>query len=238
MKTKMFITVVAASVMCQLAPGITGVAAEPASTFEVIQQKLKTEVTAQMAANGAACDELQVAVAEKRDSATPFKVTYRGLRNFRGSDGTLAAADGEFIMNYIGGGQWQGKLAGRQLTATVGTKDNINLPFVNDPRALGEWESVDFVQDMGQFNPGQTSWKGKLYLKGLTFEENGKMPQSWWTWTKGFVMHKGDQTASRYEIRELNGTAYLFFEWKSGDVTIAGMKPWYYVLKPKATKPV
>jgi hypothetical protein len=241
MKMKPVLTTLLIGMLCQLPLGF-GIAraadAPPGSTMDVIQKKIQAEVAARFAETGATCDELQVAVAAKTESATPFKVTYRGLRNFRSSSGALAEADGEFIMNYIGGGQWQGKLAGTQLTAKVGTKDNINLPFANDPQVLGEWESVDFVQDIGQFDPLKRAWNGKLFLKGLTFQENGKMPQPWWTWTKGFVLHHGDQTASRYEIRTLNGQPYLFFEWKSGDVTIAGMKPFYYVLKLKAPKTI
>ncbi len=189
-----------------------------------------------LAEAGASYEALQVAVAVQRDSATPFKVTYTGLRNFKGSDGTSPEANGAFIMNYIGAGQWQGLLAGTKLTATVGTKDNIDLPFVNDPQVIGEWESVDFVPDISSFNPAERSWQGNLFLKGLTFLENGKTPQSWWTWTKGVLIHHGDKTASRYEIRVINGLPYLFLEWKSGDVTIAGMKPHYYVLKPKEPK--
>jgi len=86
------------------------------------------------------------------------------------------------------------------------------------------------------FNPAEPSWKGDLYLKGLTFLENGKTSKPWWTWTSGVLIHHGDKTASHYEIRELEGVRYLFLEWKSGDVTIDGMKPHYYVLKPKAPK--
>jgi bla regulator protein BlaR1 len=70
----------------------------------------------------------------------------------------------------------------------------------------------------------------------LTFLENGRTSKPWWTWTKGLLLHRGDQTASHYEIKEIGGAPYLFLEWKSGDVTIAGMKPHYYVLKPKPAK--
>ena len=203
--------------------------------LEVIQEKLQKEVAAKLTEAGASYDELEVTVAIKRDSATPFKVTYTGLRNFTGADGTVPEATGSFVMKYIGGGQWQGTLAGTQFTVPVGTKDNVDLPFVNDPQVLGEWESVDFVSEISSFNPVQIAWQGNLYLKGLTFLENGKTGKPWWTWTKGTVMHQGDKTASHYEIRDFNGIPYLFFEWKSGDVTIAGMKPHYYVLKQKAT---
>lgn len=115
----------------------------------------------------------------------------------------------------------------------IGSRDNIDLPFVNDPQVIGEWESVDFVTNVSDFNPEQRNWSGDLYLKRLTFLDGGRTPQPWWTWTKGILIHHGDQTASRYEIREIKGENYLFLEWKSGDVTIRGMKPDYYVLRKK-----
>ena len=200
---------------------------------EFVTDKVQSAVAHKLKEAGASYDDLQVTVAVNRDSATPFKVSYRGLNNFTPSDGTTPEANGSFVMEYIGGGQWQGKLGGMQFTVPVGTQDNIDLPFVNDPQVLGQWESVDFVADPADFSPDKPSWKGKLYLKGLSFLEGGKTPQPWWTWTKGVVIHHGDKTASHYEIRELNGKLYLFFEWKSGDVTISGMKPHYYVLRKK-----
>ncbi len=120
-------------------------------------------------------------------------------------------------------------------TSAAGHTDNIDLPFVNDPQVIGEWKSVDFVANISEFNPDKlNSPEEKLVLKGLTFVENGNTSNPWWTWTKGVVMHHGDKTASRYEIREINGKSYLFFEWKSGDVTTSGMKPQYYVLMKMA----
>ena len=198
-----------------------------------IAQTIQHEVGRQLREAGATYDALQVTVAIHRDNATPFKVTYRGLQNFKGADGTTPDANGEFIMEYIGGGKWQGVLAGTQFTIPVGSQDNINLPFVNDPQVIGEWESVDFVANPSDFNPDKLNWKGGLYLKGLTFLEDGRTAKPWWTWTKGVLIHHGDKTASHYEIREIQGQLYMFFEWKSGDVMVLGMKPSYYVLKKK-----
>ena len=241
MKLDTLAAILITGILCQFTAGLSHAQdATPKATAPkeakkgptpIIQQKIRAEVAAQLAKAGAACDELRVTVAVNRDQATPFKVTYRGLRNFKGSEDATPDANGSFIMKYIGGGKWQGELAGTEFTATVGTTDKIDLPFVNDPQVLGEWKSVDFVKDIAQFNPAQPAWTGKLYLKGLTFREDGKTSQPWWTWTKGVLIHSGDQTASRYKIREINGVSYLFLEWKSGDVTIAGMKPQYYVLK-------
>jgi len=110
-------------------------------------------------------------------------------------------------------------------------RDNINLPFVDDQSVLGKWTSVDFVCKTEDFKPGQRQWQGDLYLKDLTFLPGGKMPQPWWTWTKGVIMHSGDQTAAKYEIKKLSdGKEYMFWEWKSGDYTIRYEDPCYYVL--------
>jgi len=201
---------------------------------DVIKDTLRKEIGRKLEEAGASYDDLRVAVAVKRDSATPFKVSYRGLRNLKAGDGAAPPADGEFVMQYIGGGQWQGALGGIEFTVPVGRTDNIDLPFVNDPQVIGEWESVDFVADRSDFVPDKPRWKGKLYLHGLAFRKGGKTAQRWWTWTKGVLIHHGDKTASHYEIREIKGRSYLFLEWKSGDVMISGMKPHYYVLRKKS----
>jgi hypothetical protein len=127
------------------------------------------------------------------------------------------------------------------------TVDNIDLLFESDPDLLGRWISVDFVNSPEQFIPGKPSWKGQLFLEEMTFLEGGKMkmivdnaegrrnadsPRPWLAWTKGIVMHKGgDHTASKYILTEINGSKYLFFEWKSGDTCYFHSQPHYYVLK-------
>jgi hypothetical protein len=108
--------------------------------------------------------------------------------------------------------------------------DKIDYPFVNDPDVIGTWKSVDFVENIEDFNPDQKDWKGDLYLKEIICLENGKTKGPW-SWTKGLLLHPGDKTASKYLIKEIDGTEYMFFEWKSGDYTIRHMKPSFYVLK-------
>ncbi len=108
--------------------------------------------------------------------------------------------------------------------------DKIDYPFVNDLEALGTWKSVDFVDNMEDFKPGNQEFKGDLYLKELIILESGKT--NWaFTWTKGLILHSGDKMAAKYLIKEIDGSKYMFFEWKSGDYTIRHMKPGYYVLK-------
>lgn len=116
---------------------------------------------------------------------------------------------------------------------SVVRRDNIDLPFRDDPRVAGEWESVDFVESPERFDPAAKAWRGDLYLKELVFLPKGKGGKPWWTWTKGVVMHHSDRTASKYEIKKIGGADYMFFEWKSGDYIFRGAKPFYYVLKRK-----
>jgi bla regulator protein BlaR1 len=101
---------------------------------------------------------------------------------------------------------------------------------VNDPEAVGMWESVDFVSRVDDFKPDSRCFKGGLFLKELSVLEGGKT-NGVFTWTKGLIIHCGNKTAAKYYIKEVDGARYMFFEWLSGDYTIRQMKPKYYVLK-------
>ncbi|MCH4890996.1 hypothetical protein EZV73_25690 [Acidaminobacter sp. JC074] len=108
--------------------------------------------------------------------------------------------------------------------------DKIDYKFESDDKVLGLWESVDFVDQPTDFIAGLKSFPGDLYLKNLEFYKNGSTNHAW-SWTKGLALHDDDNTASRYFIAEVDGEVFLFFEWKSGDYTIRGDEPNYYVLK-------
>lgn len=121
-------------------------------------------------------------------------------------------------------------------------KDKTDYPFINDPSAIGLWESVDLVDQPGQFVPGKHFSEDPLFLKQLAFMKdgnmliavnkgNGKLSPASCTWTKGMVLDKQDKTNSKYEIKEIDGTTYMFFEWKCGDYTYFHMDPPYFVLK-------
>jgi len=100
--------------------------------------------------------------------------------------------------------------------------------FVNDPELIGTWQSVDFVSEIEDFSPAQRCWTGELFLKEMTFLPNGKTSGRY-TWTKGSLYN--GPTQAQYYIKQINGSAYLFMPWLSGDVAIRKMKPKYYVLK-------
>jgi hypothetical protein len=108
--------------------------------------------------------------------------------------------------------------------------DNIKYPFVDDPNVIGSWVSVDFVRNPEDFTAGEKHWKWDLWFKGIQFFKGGTT--NWaWQWTKGLLLHTGrDHTASHYIIKTIDGTQYMFFEWKSGDYIILHRKPYWYVL--------
>ena len=125
--------------------------------------------------------------------------------------------------------------------------DKIDYPFVKDSQVIGTWKSVDFVKEIGQFKVNEKQWKGrggKLFLRDLVFEENGrvtckndKVPNGYSrTWTKGLVLDAREKTASKYHIKEIESSEYMFYEWKSGDYTFRHRKPSYYVLKKISSK--
>lgn len=105
------------------------------------------------------------------------------------------------------------------------------LSFVSDPQLVGSWSTVDYVENPQDFIPGRQSWTGgRFYLKKMVFNEDGTT-EGPWRWTKDDIYHPGDKSHAKYQITEIKGHPYLFFEWISGDVLIHGQKPAYYVLQ-------
>jgi bla regulator protein BlaR1 len=110
--------------------------------------------------------------------------------------------------------------------------DNVDLPFVDDPQAIGWWTSVDFVNSPQDFSPQTRRWQSGLFFQSIELRPGGKTNEEWMTWTKGVILnHGGDPTASAYEMREIDGVKYLFFQWKSGDYIYLHKTPPYYVLR-------
>jgi hypothetical protein len=102
--------------------------------------------------------------------------------------------------------------------------------FKNDPQLTGSWQSVDFVSDVNDFQPGIKLFAGDLYLKDVSFKSDGTTSLSD-IWTKDWIFNADGRTKARYYIKSIDGQIYLFYPWLSGDVTIRGMKPQYYILK-------
>lgn len=112
----------------------------------------------------------------------------------------------------------------------VGDVESLGHPFENDPEVIGYWKSVDFVEVVEDFGPETKAWKGDLFLKDFRFKPNGRTSLPW-TWTKDWIWHNNGRTKAQYKIKWMGGETYLLLPWLSGDVTIRGQKPCYYVLK-------
>lgn len=116
----------------------------------------------------------------------------------------------------------------------IGVRDNIDLPFVMDERVVGLWESVDFVENICDFNPTEVN-EDTLWLKSVRFKPDGTAVREYtdetWedSWTKGKLIDKTKVTAASYEIRDMGSKDYLFLEWKMGNYVYGGAQPDYYV---------
>ncbi len=124
-----------------------------------------------------------------------------------------------------------------QIVSKFKHQDKIDYPFVNDPQIVGRWQSVDYVKNIDDFKVDSKAFKGNLYVKELNFLDSGKVSKSGFTWTKDLILDGADKTASKYVIKEISGSTYMFFEWKSGDYTLWGRKPDYYVMKKVSATP-
>ncbi|MBU3810596.1 MAG: hypothetical protein H9893_02925 [Candidatus Niameybacter stercoravium] len=122
--------------------------------------------------------------------------------------------------------------------------DDITYTFKNDKEVLGPWTVVDFVEKESNFKPGKTWCQSEdFYLRLMDFQENGAVSLaveqggeiieflSGLKWTKGHVIHEGDQTNSEYTIKEIDGKNYMFYEWKNGDYSFREQEPYMYVLE-------
>lgn len=113
----------------------------------------------------------------------------------------------------------------------IARKDDVDRPFVNDERVLGQWEAVAFLpsgRKDGFRLPEHAEDPRRLFCKRITFLADGKCTSVYGertvalTWTKGYVLHRTEQTACAYELRNDGTREYLLLEWKSGDYRWGG----------------
>lgn len=117
--------------------------------------------------------------------------------------------------------------------------DNIDVPFENDPQALGLWKSVDYIDINTQYNPDKKNWGGELWLDSLSILPNGEVVVTQAKgqpykakWSKGMIGFCFEApVAMHYEIKTINGKNYLIMEWKSGDYIFGGYVNGCYVFE-------
>jgi len=120
-------------------------------------------------------------------------------------------------------------------------RDEVNLPFCADERLLGEWEVCDGVRSPDAFDAKRRSWQGEFWKIGLRFLPRGICVQKYRNargtyervlrYTLGAVLDEQREVAEHYELREIDGTSYLFVEHKSGDYAFRGNVSFYYVYR-------
>ncbi|MDE6593186.1 MAG: MerR family transcriptional regulator [Oscillospiraceae bacterium] len=129
----------------------------------------------------------------------------------------------------------------RYTSSNLARKDNIDLPFENDPQILGKWKAVDFIKSKKDFStkPGHSGQE--FYFSQIEFLPGGECGSVYGdetisgsdrqTWTKGCVLRKWNSTACGYEIISSDNRKFLIMEWKSGDYRWGGFDTDYYVFE-------
>ena len=120
----------------------------------------------------------------------------------------------------------------------------VNYVFIPDDKVLGEWQVVDYVQNIEDFNPNVTTaaqelniWESVTFLdKGILYGVYYSDYMMIWKWTKGYILDIID-IIPKYIIKHINGTDYIFIEWKREEnYLFNGEKPYYFVFKKVAGK--
>ncbi|MBQ9808062.1 MAG: hypothetical protein IJM55_04260 [Ruminococcus sp.] len=110
------------------------------------------------------------------------------------------------------------------------------MEFVNDEAVIGKWENIGWTENTGGTELAGLN-KNSGEFNDLYFLPDGSLVQSymdkkWYDkWTKELIINLHRTTAAAYIIKEVNGTEYLFIEWKMGNYIYGGMRPEYYVFK-------
>lgn len=123
-------------------------------------------------------------------------------------------------------------------------KDEVDLPFLPDPAAVGAWEAFDRIDTPDAFSATPHSKDAsRLFFREIAFSDRGvcyKLIRNslggtrlFYTYTKGLVLDKERSFAETYEIRTLGGEDYLILAHKSGDYAYLGKVFCYYVFKRK-----
>ncbi|MEA4833514.1 MAG: helix-turn-helix domain-containing protein [Oscillospiraceae bacterium] len=117
-------------------------------------------------------------------------------------------------------------------------RDPVDYPFISDKNILGTWIVRDFYvwKIEENFDPAKQNWpKEDLFFLKVEFRSDGKCIHttkqhvSTLAWTKGLMLNKHNETASKYEIKIIDGKEFLILEWKCGDYQFGGGSIYWYV---------
>lgn len=110
-------------------------------------------------------------------------------------------------------------------------RENINIPFIDDPQAKGYWTYIDYVRNPGDFVPGKPRVPN-IHHEPLILLDDGATGYPGRRWTKDYILYAYGPTAAKYEIKKLDGANYMFLEIKNVKNTVFHSKKYAYgVLK-------
>ena len=97
-------------------------------------------------------------------------------------------------------------------------RENLNLPFVDDPRAVGKWKIVGEYLNKEDFFTEDRSMDSEFasVMKEIYFLPKGG--EYWcYAWTNGKLLIETatSSTVNNYAIVEYNGVEYMFVDFKS-----------------------
>ena len=100
-------------------------------------------------------------------------------------------------------------------TDAVLSDDDTDIPFENDPMAIGKWKMIDIVLCEEQFRYGYEKCSHQGWLSELYFLEGGKPYWALGGWTKGYLFTVGKyRFKNSYTIKEIDGHTLMFIEMK------------------------
>ena len=144
---------------------------------------------------------------------------------------------GAFYEIDYGGGTVELKVPVCRLTKdTVFQSEEMDLPFVNDPAAVGKWKMLDIVPSKEQFLYGYEKCPRLGWLDELYFLEGGQPYWSVMGWTKGYLYTHGSEPQTvlknRCEIETAGGHTLLYLymkHYRDGQGLVSGMpEVWVY----------
>ncbi len=133
--------------------------------------------------------------------------------------------------------------------------DDLDLPMIPDPEAVGRWDTVDFVRSPDCFDPRNIrvarAYMGLLGLDmtadgvvHLRTSQGGRYIVYNHTYTRtpdgrhrGTVLDRSSLVSEEYDIRTVGEDEYLFWHYKSGDYIYGGMEQGYYVFRRVSRTP-
>lgn len=114
-----------------------------------------------------------------------------------------------------------------------------NYVFIPDDDIIGIWNVVDYVQNIEDFEPNDIKatyelnvWRtAEFFDDGTSWLDFDDYNQFNWKWTKGYIIDHASLVPA-YTIKQINGSNYLFIEWKRWENYIFDHeKPAYFVFK-------